>query len=156
MDIDPKKDAQRLRFGNEVYVLVREKVYEDLLRRVDGLHAALQVAKNRTEASSNYVETLLAEKLTLPQVRAVLEAPTFGKRIAILRQCRRWDQSDLALHAGISQSTVSKLESGESSRPSYELVQRIFTALELPDLASYPIFKKDLSPAASGKVLARV
>src|SRR5271165_5108734 len=154
MDIDPEKDVQRISFGNQVYVLVREKVYEDLLRRVDGLHAALQVAKNRTEASSNYVETLLAEKLTLAQVREVLQAPTFGKRIAILRQCRRWDQSDLARRVGVSQSAISKLESGETSRPSYEVVQRVFEALELPDLASYPLFKKDLSPAASGKVLA--
>ena len=156
MDIDPKKDVQRLRLGSNVYVLVRENVYEKLLQRLDGLHAAVQVAKNRTEASSNFVETLLAEKLTLPQVREVLQAPTFGKRVAILRQSRGWDQNDLAKHAGISQSTISKLESGETSRPSFQVVRSVFAALELPDLASYPLFRNDISPAASGRVLARV
>ena len=156
MDIDPKKDIQRLRFGSDVYVLVRENVYEKLLHRLDALHAALEAQKNRTEASANFVEALLLEKLALPQVQQVLQAPTFGKRLALLREFRGWDQSDLALRAGLSQSTISKLENDETSRPSYEVVQRIFEALELPDLASYPLFKKDLSPAGSARALANV
>ncbi len=156
MDIDPRKDVQRLRFGSDVYVLVREAVYEQLLHRLDGLHAALQAQKNRAEASVNFVETLLSEKLTPEQVREVLQAPTFGKRLALLREFRGWDQSDLAVRAALSQSTISKLENGETSRPSYEVIQRIFEALELPDLASYPLFKKDLSPAGSARALANV
>lgn len=149
MDIDEKKDVQRLRFGSDVYVLVREQLYENLLHRLDGLYAALEAQKNRTEASANYVEALLRKQLTLSQVQQVLQAPTFGKRLALLREFRGWDQSDLARHAALSQSTISKLENGQASRPSYEVVQRIFGALELPDLASYPLFKKDLSRATA-------
>ena len=154
MDIDPKKDVQRLRFGSEVYVLVRESAYEKLLHRLDGLHAALQVQKNRTETSANFLETILREKLSQGQVLKVLQAPSFGKRIALLREFREWDQSDLAARAGLSQSTVSKLENDETSRPSYDVVCRIFKALELPDLASYPLFRKELSPAGSARALA--
>jgi ribosome-binding protein aMBF1 (putative translation factor) len=156
MDIDPKKDVQRLRFGSDVYVLVREDVYENLQHRLDGLHAALEAQKNRTQASANYVEALLLEKLTFSQVQQVLQAPTFGKRLALLREFRGWDQSDLAQHAALSQSTISKLETGETSRPSHEAVRRIFEALDLPDLASYPLFKKELSRAGSARTLANV
>jgi transcriptional regulator with XRE-family HTH domain len=63
---------------------------------------------------------------------------------------------DLANRAGLSQSTISKLENGETSRPSHEVVQRVFEALELPDLASYPLFRKELSPAGSARALANV
>jgi DNA-binding XRE family transcriptional regulator len=156
MDMDPRKDVQRLRFGSDVYVLVREAVYEKLLQRLDGLHAALQAQRNRTEASVNFFETLLSEKLTPGQARDVLQAPTFGKRLALLREFRELDQIDLANRAGLAQSTISKLENDETSRPSYEVVRRVFEALGVPDLASYPLFKKDLSPAVNPAAVAGV
>ncbi len=152
-EIDPRKDVQRLSFGKDVYVVVREPVYEKLLNRLDGLSAALRVQKNRSEVSANLVETLLSEKLAPEQVRKVLRAPTFGKRLALLREFRGLDQIDLANRAGISQSAISKLENDGTSRPSYELVHRIFEALGVPDLASYPLFKKDLASSESAKVL---
>jgi DNA-binding XRE family transcriptional regulator len=150
--IDPRKDAQRLSFGKDVYVVVREPVYEELLNRLDGLYAALRIQKNRSEVSAGFVETLLSEKLAPEQVKKVLKAPTFGKRVALLREFRGLDQTDLARRAGISQSAVSKLENDETSRPSYKVVHRVFEALGIPDLASYPLFKKDLEHAQSAKV----
>ena len=153
MEIDPRKDVQRLGFGKDTYVVVREEVYEKLLNRLDGLYAALRAQKNRSEVSANFVETLLSEKLAPQQVRTILEAPTFGKRVALLRECRGLGQIDLGLRAGISQSAISKLENDETLRPSYEMVHRVFAALDVPDLASYPLFKKDRATARSPKVL---
>lgn len=156
MDIDPKRDIQRVRFGNQTYVLAREEVYDRLLQRLDSAHAALQLHRTRDEVSVDLVETLVNERLTPEQVRDIVREPTFGKRIALLREFRGFDQTELARRVGVSQSTISKLERGETARPSFDLLHGIMAALELPDVVSYVLLKKEPAAANTSRVLARV
>ncbi len=52
--------------------------------------------------------------------------------LSVIREKRRllgWTQKELANRSGVSQSTIAKIERGEMI-PSYEIAQKIFTALE--------------------------
>jgi len=148
MSIDRKKEIQRISVDGRSYVLVAEEVYEQLLRRLDGLEASREIWQSRSDASFNFVDALVKEKLTPEQVRNVLRAPTLGKRLAVLRESRRMDQTDLADKAGVSQAAISKLESGETKRPSLELIEKILKGLELPDVLTYALMRNDLAPSA--------
>lgn len=155
MNINPDKEIQRVRFGNQIYVLVREGVYDNLLRRLDSSHAALQLHRTRGDVSADLLETLVKERLTAEQVTSILREPTLGRRIALVRQFRGIDQITLARGAGVSQSTISKLEGGETVRPSFELIHRIMEVLDLPDIVSYALLRKDSVAAGDSERLAR-
>lgn len=141
--IDPHKQIQRISFGNETYVLVAEKTYEEILRRMDGMQAALEIQKSRTHASYNFVDALTQQKLTPGQVRGVLHARSLGKRLAVLREARGLGQVELAEKAGVSQAAISKLESGETKRPSLELIEKVLAGLDLPDVLTYALTRSD-------------
>lgn len=55
---------------------------------------------------------------------------TLGKLIKALRKQRRWKLSTLSYYAGISPSTLSRIESGESD-PKYSTINKIADAFEL-------------------------
>ena len=55
----------------------------------------------------------------------------FGAAIRQIRIRRRWRQSDLAQHAGVSQSTVSRAERGHLDSLSIETIRRIATTLDV-------------------------
>ena len=154
MGINHNKEIQRITVEGRIYVLVAEAVYEQLLRRLDGLEASREIRQSRADASFNFVDALINEKLTPDQVRNVLRAPTLGKRLAVLRESRRMDQTELADRAGVSQAAISKLESGETKRPSLELIENILKGLELPDVLTYALIRKDVVPSASARELA--
>jgi DNA-binding XRE family transcriptional regulator len=156
MNIDPKKEVQRIPIGGRTYVLIAEEMYEGLQRRLDGLHAALQVQRSRANVSTDFVDTLVRGQLTPEEARKILQAATFGRRLALLREFRKLDQIVLARIAEVSQATISKLENDETKRPSLEVIQRILKALNLPDLASYTLFGKEIVPVGTKRALARV
>lgn len=53
-----------------------------------------------------------------------------GRVIRALRQRRRWRQVDLALRAGVAQTTISSLERGHVERTSIAVLRRVFLALD--------------------------
>lgn len=55
----------------------------------------------------------------------------FGQRVAQLRQERGWSQNDLAARAGINQSYLSKIESGERPTPSILVVWKLAKAFNI-------------------------
>ena len=61
-----------------------------------------------------------------------------GERVAELRRGRGWEQDDLAAKAGVSQSTVSRVETGARRAPSSETMRRLARALGVPVDALYP------------------
>lgn len=54
-----------------------------------------------------------------------------GESVRTARDRRGWSQSDLARHAELSPSTISRIESGDRPRPSAEVLDKIATALGL-------------------------
>ena len=52
-----------------------------------------------------------------------------GRRIALARSARQWDQSQLARKAGVSPSYISRLESGSRPKPSMVKLKAIAEAL---------------------------
>ncbi len=141
MKIDSENQIQKIRLGEESYVLVRENAYEKLLREVDALHSALEIQRNRSESAGNVVQVLLEASLTAEQAHDVLSASSFGQRLGLLRKFRGLDQKELAERAQISQTMVSKLENGKLQRPAFESVHKILYALGLPDIVTYPLLK---------------
>ncbi len=154
MNIDSKKEVQRITFGDKTYVLVAEETYDRLLRRIDGLAASSEIQRSRSNASFKFVDVLVEEKLGPAQIRKILQAPTLGKRLALVREFRGMDQTDLARKADVSQPAISKLESGETKRPSLELIEKILKALDLPDILTYTLFRKAAVPSSRGRELA--
>jgi len=154
LKIDSSKPIQRISFGSETYVLVNEKTYEEILRRMDSMQAALEIQKSRIHASYNFVDALTEQKLTPEQVRGVLHAPTLGKRLAVLREAREMGQVELAEKAGVSQAAISKLETGETKRPSLELIEKVLAALDLPDVLTYALTRSDSVPQTRAPALA--
>ncbi len=52
-----------------------------------------------------------------------------GERIALLREAKGWNQSELATRAGVTPSAINQIESGLTKRPSIETLFRIADAL---------------------------
>jgi transcriptional regulator with XRE-family HTH domain len=69
-----------------------------------------------------------------------------------LRETAHLNQRDLAQRAGISQETVSQLETGKSARPRLETLTKLRDALELGDMRPEDLL--DPSPLASDPELA--
>lgn len=53
---------------------------------------------------------------------------TFAKRVLDLRAARKWNQIQLAKRAGVSQSTVSRVESGESAAADLDTIGKLAEA----------------------------
>ena len=53
----------------------------------------------------------------------------FGKKVHQYRRLKEWNQSRLAAKAGCSQSTVSRVESGEASDADLNTIERLANAL---------------------------
>jgi DNA-binding XRE family transcriptional regulator len=154
MQFDTHKDVQILKFGEEEYVLVRARVYRELLQRLDSLHTALKLQRTRNAASTNLAEVLLKGDLRAEQIRKLMGTPTRGERIKLLREFRNLTQSELAERAQVHQSVICRLETGGSERPSNETIQRVMRALRVPaDIISYPLLK---SPASTDPHVASV
>lgn len=60
-----------------------------------------------------------------------LGALAVGHAIRDTRERQGLSARQLSLSAGLSESYVSKIESGEMSQPSFRAVSKIFTALKL-------------------------
>lgn len=52
-----------------------------------------------------------------------------GRRVRALREAREWNQSDLARRAGVSNSYINRLESGQHHRPSQAQLAKVAEAL---------------------------
>lgn len=61
----------------------------------------------------------------------VVSMPRIGQRVLDARRARDWTQSDLARRSGVSASYISRLESGEYTRPSHENLDAIARSLGL-------------------------
>ena len=55
--------------------------------------------------------------------------PTFGERLARLREQKGWSQQDLAKHAGVPYMTVWRAEARTHHYPRVEVVKRLALAL---------------------------
>lgn len=55
-----------------------------------------------------------------------------GEKIKFLRQSKRLSQNKLSERSGVSQSYINELENGKKTNPTYELLQKIAQALEVP------------------------
>ena len=141
MEIDSEKEVQLIRFGERSYVLILEDAYEELLRQLDSFHSALEVQHTRVESSATIIQTLMEAKLTPEQVDEIMEAPSRGRRLSLLRQFRKLEQSELAKKSDVNQATISKLENDKLENPSFENLHRILEALGVPDIVSYPLLK---------------
>lgn len=53
---------------------------------------------------------------------------TFAKRVLELRVARKWNQIQLAKRAGVSQSTVSRAESGQSAAADLDTIAKLAEA----------------------------
>ena len=53
---------------------------------------------------------------------------TFAKRVQEYRTARKWNQQQLAKRAGVSQSTVSRAESGESAAADLDTIGKLAEA----------------------------
>ncbi len=47
------------------------------------------------------------------------------------RDRKKWDQQTLAKRSGVSQATISRIEAGEITNPSYDTVLKLEDALRL-------------------------
>ena len=65
---------------------------------------------------------------------------SIGHRVTTAREARAWTQSDLARRSGVSASYISRLESGEFTRPSHENLAAIARSLgiRVSDLTDPP------------------
>lgn len=77
--------------------------------------------------------------------RGPAAAETIGARIAVLRERRGWSGRFLASRAGISASTLSRIERGERSANNRYLIQDLAAALEcsVTDLTGQPYAPAD-------------
>jgi transcriptional regulator with XRE-family HTH domain len=60
-------------------------------------------------------------------------------RLRETRKQRGLTQIQLSELAGVEQGTISRLENGESDRPSWEIVARLARALDVPPEELFPI-----------------
>ena len=69
---------------------------------------------------------------------SVAEPLNLGARVRELRKERGWTLEQAAGHAGLTRSTLSKIENGQMS-PTYEALKKL--AISLPQLFTPPLIK---------------
>lgn len=62
----------------------------------------------------------------------VLDQVSIGETIRALLEERDWSASELARRAGVSQSRISRVMSGETASPNLELVEKVAEAFDVP------------------------
>jgi transcriptional regulator with XRE-family HTH domain len=83
----------------------------------------------RQSKSEYSVEILLDSMIHLCMMHIMIQ---FGKQIADLRKKRELSQAQLATAAGVSQATISRLESADECPTDFRLLSKISKALEEP------------------------
>jgi DNA-binding transcriptional regulator YiaG len=141
--LDPENRIERIQIEGRNYVLMQEPVYHKLLLEIESLDSALDLQRSQTEATSTAVKKLLNSKYTREQIDAVFQAPTAGRRLEMLRRFRNLNQAELAEKAGVSQTTVSNLESGKVKFRTLNATQRVLSALDVPDAAGFTFLMED-------------
>lgn len=129
---DPGAQIERLKVEGRDFVLMREKTYFDLLRKIESLDSALDLQRSESEANLNIAGALLRGGYAPSQIETVLAAPTLGRRIELLRRYGRLNQMQLAQKAGVSQTTVSNLEKGKISFRTLHRTGKVLSTLGIP------------------------
>lgn len=57
--------------------------------------------------------------------------PSIEVRTAELREIRGWSQNELARRSGVAQSTISRMEAGDTSGISLGIVEKLAEALDV-------------------------
>lgn len=129
---DPNAQIERIKVEGQNFVLMREKIYFDMLKKIESLDSALDLQRSESEANLNIAGALVRGGYAPAQVKVVLAAPTLGRRIELLRQCGQLNQAQLARKAGVSQTTVSNLENGKISFRTMKRTGKVLSALRIP------------------------
>ena len=129
---DPNAQIERIKVEGQDFVLMREKIYFDLLQKIESLDSALDLQRSESEANLNIAGALLRGGYAPAQIDAVLAAPTLGRRIELLRQYGHLNQKQLARKAGVSQTTVSNLENEKISFRTLNRTGKVLSALGVP------------------------
>ncbi len=141
--LDAQKRIERIKIEGRNYVLMQEPVFQELLLEIESLDSALDIVKSQAEATSTAVKKLLGSKYTREQVDSVFQAPTAGRRLEMLRRFRNMNQAQLAEKAGVSQTTVSNLESDKIRFRTLDATHRVLSALDVPDAAGFTFLMDD-------------
>lgn len=59
------------------------------------------------------------------------DSPSIGSRVRLLRALRGYNQTQLAQHSGLTQSVISRIESGATQDPPVSILQKLCTALAI-------------------------
>lgn len=129
---DPNAQIERIKVEGQDFVLMREKIYFDMLKKIESLDSALDLQRSESEANLNIAGALLRGGYAPPQIEVVLAAPTLGRRIELLRQYGQLNQAQLARKAGVSQTTVSNLENGKISFRTLHRTGKVLSTLGIP------------------------
>ncbi|MGH7838459.1 MAG: helix-turn-helix transcriptional regulator [Candidatus Binataceae bacterium] len=129
---DPSAQIERIKIEGRDFVLMREKIYFDLLQKIESLDSALDLQRSESEANLNIAGALLRGGYAPAQIDAVLAAPTLGRRVELLRRYGHMNQEQLARKAGVSQTTVSNLENEKISFRTLTRTGKVLSALGVP------------------------
>lgn len=69
-----------------------------------------------------------------PSPASIALAQLLGERVLALREQRGLEQAELAALAGVEASSLSRLETGQATRPPFELILRLAVALGEPSI----------------------
>jgi len=83
-------------------------------------------------AAASPGEILFIEILRLPKHNKVARLVGDGRKIALLRAAKGWNQAELANKARIEPSTLSRIESGFIKNPRDELLDLLAKQLDVP------------------------
>lgn len=127
---DPNAQIERIKVEGQDFVLMREKVYFDMLKKIESLDSALDLQHSESEAHMNSARALLLRAGADPEViEFVLQSSRLGHMFGLLRQCNQLNQKELARKAGVSQTTISNLENDKISFRTLSQTEKVCSAL---------------------------
>jgi DNA-binding XRE family transcriptional regulator len=126
---DPEHKVERLRIEGRDFVLMRSEVYEQLLREIEELDSALDLQRSQATANLGVARRLLSGNYSAQQIREIVGATTPAERFSLMRNYLNLNQAELAGQAGVSQSTISKIERGQVKFRTVDSARRILSAL---------------------------
>lgn len=141
MEYDKDKEIQLVKLLGREYVLVLKDKYDGLLDKLEALDTALDITRSKAEASGDVLEAMLQGAFSVGEIRRLTKAKTLGARLRAMREMRNFGQRELSVKTGVSQTTISNLENNRISEPSFEALDKIFTSLDVPEGAVYPLLK---------------